>query len=129
MNKALLIGVIVLVVAAVGGYVFYSSSQQVPSQQTQTQQPTQQVNGNITVEIKDYKYSPATIKVKPGEKITVINRDIVGHTLTSTTEGVFDSGMLGKDESGSITAPTEAGTYAFHCTPHPIMTGTLVVEE
>ncbi|MBI2310019.1 hypothetical protein HYU89_03915 [Candidatus Collierbacteria bacterium] len=27
-----------------------------------------------------------------------------------------------------MAAPTKSGSYGFHCTPHPYMKGTLVVE-
>jgi len=80
------------------------------------------------VEIKDFKYSPATLTVKAGEKITVTNKDVAGHSVTSDDGKSFDSGVLSQDQSIVITAPAVAGTYPFHCTPHPSIKGTLVVE-
>ena len=48
------------------------------------------------------------------------------HTATSTT-GAFDSGDLAQGESFSVTFTTP-GTYDYFCTPHPTMTGQIVVQ-
>src|SRR3989304_7494875 len=66
------------------------------------------------IEIKDYTYTPAILKVKPGQTITVTNRDVAAHTVTSDNETSFDTGLLGKDQSGTITAPTLPGSYPYH---------------
>ena len=66
--------------------------------------------------------------VKTGEKVTVTNQDPAGHSLTSKTKGLFDTGKV--DPSGgtaTFTAPTTAGSYPFKCSFHPTMAGTLVV--
>ena len=129
MNKGLLTGLILLLVV-VGGYLVYSNTRSKPSQQSQevVEKEGGEVVEKVTIEIKDFKYSPATLRVKPGEKITVTSRDTEGHSVTSDKEGLFNSGILGKDKSGSITAPSVPGTYPFHCTPHPSIVGTLIVE-
>ncbi|MBI5356177.1 cupredoxin family copper-binding protein [Candidatus Collierbacteria bacterium] len=80
------------------------------------------------VEISGFKFSPATLTVKSGQTIKVVNRDSVGHTMTADDGTSFESGLLGKDQSGTITAPSKPGSYGFHCSPHPYMKGTLVVE-
>lgn len=80
------------------------------------------------IEIKNFTFSPATITVKAGETITITNRDVAGHSYTSDDGTSFDTGILGKDQSKTITAPTTPGSYPVHCTPHPNITGTLVVE-
>lgn len=82
-----------------------------------------------SVEIKDFAFSPATIAVKPGAKISVTNQDSVGHTLTSDDGKSFDTGVLTQGKSATVTAPTTPGSYPFHCTPHPYMKGTLLVNE
>ena len=48
------------------------------------------------------------------------------HTATSTT-GAFDSGDIAQGESFSVTFTTP-GTYDYFCTPHPTMTGQIVVQ-
>ena len=62
-----------------------------------------------------------------GAEITVRNVDGVGHTVTADEGEAFDV-VVGPGSEVTFTAPTEEGEYPFHCTPHPAMTGTLVVE-
>lgn len=80
------------------------------------------------IEISGFKFTPQTLTVKAGQIVSVINRDSVGHTVTADDGTSFESGLLGKDQSGTITAPSKPGSYSFHCSPHPNMKGTLVVE-
>ena len=80
------------------------------------------------IEISGFKFTPATLTVKAGQTIKVTNRDSVGHTVTADDGTSFESGLLGKDQSGTITAPAKPGSYPYHCSPHPNMKGTLVVE-
>lgn len=92
-----------------------------------TQPKTAPISG-MAIEIKNSAFSPNSLTVKAGEKFTLVNRDFMGHSLTADN-GSFDSGILGKNESKSITAPAKAGTYKFHCQVHPTtMTGTLIVK-
>lgn len=79
-----------------------------------------------SIEIKNFAFSPKTITIKKGTKVTFTNQDSVGHTATAD-DGGFDTGLLAKGESGSVTFD-EAGTYSYHCTPHPNMKATIVVE-
>jgi amicyanin len=78
------------------------------------------------VDIVGFAFAPATLTVAVGDTVTWTNRDPDIHTATSTTE-TFDSGNLEQDESFSFTF-TAAGTYDYLCTPHPFMTGRIVVE-
>jgi amicyanin len=79
-----------------------------------------------TVTIVDFAYSPATVTITAGDTVTWTNEDAVVHTATSTT-GAFDTGDLAQGESYSVTFTT-SGTYAYLCTPHPSMTGQIVVQ-
>jgi plastocyanin len=67
------------------------------------------------------------ITVPPGAQITIKNDDSAEHSVTSDTAGKFDVEVEGK-EQGTLTAPIEPGEYAFHCTYHPSMHGTLIVK-
>lgn len=48
------------------------------------------------------------------------------HTITSDTQGLFDSGALAPGAVFEHTF-TAAGTYHYHCSIHPTMTGIIVV--
>ena len=78
------------------------------------------------ITISDFEFdTPDTIA--PGQTIMVKNADTSAHTVTADGDGGFDVPI----EAGAIaefTAPEEAGKYPFFCTPHPVMTDTLVVE-
>lgn len=77
------------------------------------------------VDIRDFAFSPRTVEVRVGDSVRWTNRDSVAHTATARN-GSFDTGLLGDGESGSVQF-TSAGTYRYVCTPHPDMTGTVVV--
>ena len=49
------------------------------------------------------------------------------HSVTSQTAGHFDVHLAGNWEA-TFTAPTQPGEYAFYCTYHPSMKGTLMVQ-
>ena len=82
-------------------------------------------NGSSTVTIQDFAFSPSTITVTAGTTITWKNIDNVVHTVTSD-EGLFDSGNLGQNATFTHTF-NSAGTFDYHCTPHPAMTASVVV--
>jgi plastocyanin len=65
------------------------------------------------------------LTVKAGQQVTLANKDSVTHTFTSAA---WDSGNVAPGSTYMLTAPAQAGTYSFHCSIHPFMTGTLVVQ-
>ena len=81
-------------------------------------------------------YEPASLTVKKGDAIEVVNEDSVPHTVTSGTGledpnagQMFDTSIITPAASAQLaTADIEAGEYDYHCTVHPFMTGTLIVE-
>lgn len=82
--------------------------------------------GAATIMIMDMSFGEP-ITVPPGAQITIKNDDSAEHSVTSDTAGKFDVHVDG-GEQGTLTAPTEPGEYAFHCTYHPSMHGTLIVK-
>ncbi len=77
------------------------------------------------VDIVDFTYQPADLTINVGDMVTWTNIDMIEHTSTSD-DGVWDSGLLSHGESFTFTFDTE-GTYPYHCTPHPFMTGVITV--
>lgn len=78
------------------------------------------------IEIANFDFT-AGVTVSAGQRIDVTNIDSAPHTLTSV-DGLFDTGNLGQNDTATITAPLEPGTYAFFCEIHPSMVGELTVE-
>jgi plastocyanin len=95
---------------------------------------------SASVTIRDYAFSPATITIKAGGSVTWTNDGPSSHTVSSDSMGVFDSGMLsppmasmdpyGGTSSGQTygMAFQTPGTYKYHCSNHPTMHGTVVVQ-
>jgi plastocyanin len=79
----------------------------------------------MTVSIEDFFFSPANMTVAPGTTVTWVNNGQAPHTSTAD-DGTWDSGTLQPGESFSFTF-NQAGTYTYHCTIHPNMTGTITV--
>src|SRR6266516_116152 len=78
--------------------------------------------------IKDFHFTPGTLKVKPGEKITWINRDEEPHTVVSVEKQFKKSAPLDTDQEFTTIAGSP-GNYSYFCSVHPKMTGTSVVEK
>lgn len=85
---------------------------------------------SATVRMKNIEYAPKVITVAAGAKVTWVNDDSVGHTVTPYdkaqwgTEGSGDDSAkwLQKDESWSFTFTTP-GTYKYYCKPHAASDG------
>jgi len=78
-----------------------------------------------TVTIADFNFSPATITIHVGDTVTWTNHGPSAHTATASN-GSFNTGVLQKGQSASHTF-TKAGTFAYICSIHPFMHGTVVV--
>ncbi|MGW7821071.1 cupredoxin domain-containing protein [Streptomyces puniciscabiei] len=80
-----------------------------------------------TVAIKNFAFSPATLRVKAGTTVTWTNQDTDAHTVTSTGPGgPLHSPALATHGTYTHTF-TRPGSYAYVCTIHPFMTGTVEV--
>jgi YVTN family beta-propeller protein len=80
----------------------------------------------VAVSIAKFAFSPATITISAGQSITWTNADPVDHTTTSDTQ-VWDSGSLAQNGTFTTTF-SQPGTYAYHCTIHPFIRGTVEVQ-
>ena len=77
------------------------------------------------VEIRDFVFAPDRIEVRPGDRITWINRDIAPHTATAD-DGSWDSGELRRDEEWQTTV--DVGMKAdYYCRFHPMMKARLEI--
>ena len=83
------------------------------------------VENPVTVNIQDDAFDPATTSIAPGTTVTWVNNDDEAHTVTAD-DGLFDSGRLDPGDSYSVWFDG-SGTVAYHCEPHPHMTGSIEV--
>ncbi|MFM8659437.1 MAG: plastocyanin/azurin family copper-binding protein [Candidatus Nitrosotenuis sp.] len=72
-------------------------------------------------------YSPSTVAVKAGGKVTWKNLDNAAHSATSTDGTAFDTSIINAGASASATLST-AGSYPYYCLLHPWMQGTVTVQ-
>ncbi len=126
MKKYLVVGIIAaslaLMMGCSGGYGSPATKTTTATGPTTT---TQAAGGNA-VTISGFAFSPATLNVAAGTKVTWTNKDSTTHTVSSDTNA-FESGSLANGASYSYTFNT-AATYAYHCSIHTYMKGTVVVK-
>ena len=85
------------------------------------------VQSELTIHIKDFRFSPTPATIHVGDRVTFVNDDDEAHTATSV-DRTFDS-------EGLDTAQTwqhvfaKPGAYKYFCELHPYMTATIVVER
>lgn len=81
--------------------------------------------GATAVSISNFAFDPASVTVKVGGTVTWTNNDSPTHTITG--DGGLDSGDVANGGTYSKTFD-KAGTYKYHCTIHPNMTGEVIVQ-
>jgi plastocyanin len=79
-----------------------------------------------TVIIEDMQFNPAELRVRRGERIVWMNKDLFPHTVTAASHA-FDSGSIAANASWAY-VPRQAGEYAYGCTFHPTMKAVLKVQ-
>ena len=78
-----------------------------------------------SVSIKNMAFNPGSVSVTTGATVTWTNSDTTIHTVTAD-DGSFNSGNIAVGATYSR-AFSSAGTFSYHCTIHPEMTGKVVV--
>lgn len=124
--KAALAGLVLFVLVAVG-LLAGCSSQGGGSFQ----------GGTVTVIIKDLRFNPPVVTIRPGTKVRWLNQDETAHTSTSadysadaTTQpaGAWNSPILDPGRSWTRTFDA-AGTFPYACSIHPYIKGTVKVTQ
>lgn len=76
------------------------------------------------VRMRSVSFSPAELRVAPGDTVVWRNTDIVRHD--AVRPGLFDTGELQSGDSARWVA-ADTGTFTYRCTIHARMRGRLVV--
>jgi plastocyanin len=79
------------------------------------------------VEIHGFAFSPKTLSVPVGARVTWTNSDDEPHVVTSAGSVFTSSKALDTGDSFSTTFQ-KPGTYAYYCSIHPMMVGTIIVQ-
>ena len=92
----------------------------------------------VVVTIKGNSYYPPVIEIEPGTTVTFRNEDVftymdgefsgIHNAIGVSGPESFATDLLGHWESDSVVF-TEPGEYDYICTPHPYMTGRIVVRD
>ena len=99
-------------------------AEQPARERKQKQSAKAAANGSVTV--ADFAFTPAQITINQGDTVTWTNNGPTPHSATAP-DGSFDTGIFPAGQSRSHTF-NDAGTFAYICTPHPNMHGTIVVQ-
>ena len=133
MQKAV-IAIVVIIILGVGGWALThnnnSSTANNSSSSNQTANTSaQQPISTDTVTIQNFSFSPADITVTKGTKVTWTNKDSTRHTVTENDGKNGPSAPpLDPGKSYSFTF-NQSGTFHYHCSIHPEMTGTVTVTD
>ncbi len=76
---------------------------------------------------EEYRYWPGRTRVKAGTSVTFTNVGDIPHTATELKAAKWDTGVLEKGQSKTVTF-SEPGSYYYICAPHPWMYGQVIVE-
>ena len=131
--KKIIIIFVLLVVVLIGAISFSGKKSptdtSTPSTSSGAKAAPQAQEANAIV-IKNYEFGPKTMTIKKGTTITWTNQDIARHTVTADTPSPDGpkSDFFGQGEKYTFTF-AKAGTYAYHCEPHPYMKASIVVTE
>ena len=88
-----------------------------------TQTPTE-----VFITIQNFQFNPSVLTVKQGAKVTWTNNDGASHTISTDQGSGPASGPLGQGNTYSYTFNI-VGTFAYHCSIHPSMHGSVVVAK
>src|SRR3990172_9555396 len=83
--------------------------------------------GNRVQATAALQYTPSSISISAGESVTWVFGG-VGHTVTFDAVTGVPASIDGANSNTSISRTfATAGVYAYHCTIHPTMTGSVLV--
>jgi plastocyanin len=80
-----------------------------------------------SVSVANFAFSPTSATINIGDSVKWTNSDAATHTVTADAGGF--NATLGPSGGTFTFQFTSAGTFAYHCTVHPSMTGSVVVRS
>lgn len=148
MDRRLVAALAIIILLAIAGGAYVIAKNQ-PATSNQTTSGTNSMSNNMPtnstgnssnsgsetpsasdkVSIKNFAFSPANITITKGTTVTWTNNDTTVHTIVETDgKNGPNSNSVNPGDSYTFTF-SQAGTYKYHCSIHPEMTGTVTVTE
>src|SRR5207245_1120370 len=98
-----------------------------PTQPPATSPPAQHpAPSNQTITIQGFAFNPSNLSIGVGSTVKAMNQDSTTHTWTADN-GAWNSGDLGMGQTSMAVPFNSAGTFTYHCSRHPSMTGSITV--
>ena len=91
------------------------------------QTPAVLEGAQVTIEIRNYDFSPRDATITAGTTVTWANKDKPPHDATDDNDA-WATDVLDYGDTGSVTFDTP-GRYEYHCSIHPYMKGSLTVRD
>lgn len=115
----------IVVAAALAGVGCLSERSAAPSEPIDDACDAEEAPPGVVL-IRDFGFQPAQVRVRQGASVRWVNCDPEAHTSTADA-GAWDSGTI--SPGAAYTQVFErAGSFDYHCEPHPFMTGRVMVE-
>ena len=93
--------------------------------------PSSTVSADVTIQIVGDRaaqsFSPNPTAMRVGQTVAWKNNDTTAHDATQDASR-FQTGTVNAGSTSTPVTMSTAGTFAYHCTIHPGMVGTLVVQ-
>lgn len=87
--------------------------------------PVPEITTNVAMQ--NTAFTPPDIQVSPSATVTFTNRDGFNHNVTFSNNALTSIGDFATG-ARTTTMPATPGTYAYHCTIHAGMVGTVKVQ-
>ncbi|WP_430388539.1 cupredoxin domain-containing protein [Dyella sp. 20L07] len=82
---------------------------------------------SVSIDIRNFAFAPRTVTIPVGARVTWTNRDDEPHLITSAGSQFAPSHALDTGDSYAVMF-AKPGTYAYYCSIHPMMVGTIIVQ-
>jgi plastocyanin len=122
----LLLGAALTIAATVAACGSSSTTATTTSAEGATSASAEATAPAATITIENFTFNTPE-SVPAGATIAVKNSDPAEHSVTADSGNTFNVDIDG-GETKTFTAPSQPGSYPYHCSYHPMMHGTLVVK-
>lgn len=118
-----IIVILAILILGIGAYFMFNNNYGTPVNDTTNNNQTT-IPG--TISIQNLAFSPATITINKGDTVTWKNNDSTIHNVVAD-DNSFNLEEMVAGGSASYTFNNE-GTFSYHCSIHPYMTGVIIVK-